>query len=263
VFLPDRHRAGDAPLVIQTTRVAPGFFETLGIALLEGRDVAETDLPSAPGVVVINESMAKKYWPGGSALGRRLRTRTLEGPEYEVVGVVADYKLRSVGESPTPGLHFAVPQHPGLGYEVVARTRGDAALLVAAIRKELLALEPNLVFLQTHTMDAQVGATLLPAKAGAFLVSALGVVAMALAAVGLYGAIAYSVARRTREIGIRMAIGARPQAVLSLVMRQGLGVAGAGLLAGALLAIGAARALAGALYGIGAADPIAWLAAAA
>ena len=263
VFLPDRHRAGDAPLVIQTTRVAPGFFETLGIALLEGRDVAETDLPSAPGVVVINESMAKKYWPGGSALGRRLRTRTLEGPEYEVVGVVADYKLRSVGESPTPGLHFAVPQQPGLGYEVVARTRGDAALLVAAIRKELLALEPNLVFLQTHTMDKQVGATLLPAKAGAFLVSALGVVAMALAAVGLYGAIAYSVARRTREIGIRMAIGARPQAVLSLVMRQGLGVAGAGLLAGALLAIGAARALAGALYGIGAADPIAWLAAAA
>jgi predicted permease len=263
VFLPDRHRPGDAALVIQTTRVSPGYFETLGIPRLEGRDVALTDVPNGPGVVVVNEAMAKKYWPGESALGKRLRTRTFDGPEFEVVGVVADYKLRSVGEEKTPGLHFAATQRPSLGYEVVARTRGgDAATLVTTIRKELLALEPNLVFLQTHTMDAQVGATLLPAKAGALAVSAFGVIAMALAAVGLYGAIAYSVARRTREIGIRMAIGARPLAVLGLVMRQGLGVAGVGIAVGSLLAIGAARALSSALYGIGVGDPVAWLAAA-
>jgi ABC-type antimicrobial peptide transport system permease subunit len=112
-------------------------------------------------------------------------------------------------------------------------------------------------------MDMQVGATLLPAKAGAVGVSATGAVAMALAAIGLYGVIAYSVARRTREIGIRMALGARPSAVLSLVMRQGLGVAGLGIAVGALLAAVAGRALSGALYGIGAADPLAWAAAAA
>jgi predicted permease len=261
VFLPDRYRPGDAALVIQATRVSPGYFETLGVPLLEGRDVAQTDTPKAPGVVVVNEAMAQKYWPGKSALGQRLRTRTFDGPEFEVVGVVADYKLRSVGEAPTPGLHFAAPQRPSLGYEVVARTRADAAALVTQIRRELLALEPNLVFLQTHTMDAQVGATLLPARAGALLISAFGAVAMGLAAVGLYGAIAYQVARRTREIGIRMALGARPAAVLGLVMRQGLGVASAGLLFGGVLAIGAARALASALYGIGAGDPVAWLAA--
>jgi ABC-type antimicrobial peptide transport system permease subunit len=144
----------------------------------------------------------------------------------------------------------------------VARTRSDASALLRDMRRELLALDPNLVFVENQTMEAEVDATLFPVRASAWLVSAVGLIAMALAAIGLYGVIAYSVARRTREIGIRIALGARPGAVVGLVMQEGLLVALAGLVVGCLLAVIAARAVAGALYGVGAADPISWIGAA-
>jgi ABC-type antimicrobial peptide transport system permease subunit len=126
------------------------------------------------------------------------------------------------------------------------------------MRRELLALEPGVIFLDNQTMDAQVAATLLPAKAGALGVSSVGVVAMLLASIGLYGVIAYSVARRTREIGIRMALGAQPSAVVGLVMKQGLAIAAVGVGVGAVLALGGAKAMAGALYGVSFVDSVAW-----
>jgi predicted permease len=258
VFIPERSQPGDHGFTIDVTRVTPEYFATLGIPILEGRGFTTADTPSSPGVAIVNEAMARRFWPGQSAVGKRFRSRTADGPEFEIVGVSADYKVSTVGEKPTPYIHYARSQRPVNGYEVLARTRGDAGALLAALRRELLSLEPNLVFLQNQTMEAQVGATLLPARAGAIGVSATGVVAMALAAIGLYGVIAYSVARRTREIGIRMALGARPSAVLGLVMRQGMGTAALGMAAGGLLAVAAGRALSGALYGIGAADPVAW-----
>jgi ABC-type antimicrobial peptide transport system permease subunit len=173
--------------------------------------------------------------------------------------VSADYKVSTIGENATPYVLYAVSQRPNSGEVIIARTRGDAGALLAAMRRELLALEPNVLFLDNQTMDAQVAATLLPAKAGAISVSAVGVVAMILASIGLYGVIAYSVARRTREIGIRMALGANRSAVVGLVMRQGLGIAAVGLAIGALLSLGAAKAVAGALYGVSFVDPVAWL----
>ena len=125
---------------------------------------------------------------------------------------------------------------------IIARTRGDATTLLRDMRRELLALEPNLVFVENQTMEAEVDATLFPMRASAWLVSGVGLVAMLLAAIGLYGVIAYSVARRTREIGIRMALGARPRSsVVGLVMRQGLVVAVVGLVGGCLLAAVRAR----------------------
>src|SRR3954465_11249185 len=202
--------------------------------------------------------MARKYWPGQDPIGKRFRVTTYNGREVEVVGVTADYKVSTIGEAPTPYIHYAVSQRPNSGEEIVARTRGDAAALLNAIRRELIALEPNVIFLDNQTMDAQVAATLLPTRLGALSVSAVGVVAMLLASIGLYGVIAYSVARRTREIGIRMALGANPAAVVGLVMRQGFVLAAVGAGVGAVLALGAARALAGALYGVSALDPIAW-----
>jgi len=129
---------------------------------------------------------------------------------------------------------------------------------VHAMRRELISIEPNIIFLDNQTMDAQVSATLLPAKAGAIAVSAVGIVAMVLASIGLYGVIAYSVARRTREIGIRMALGAKPSAVVGLVMKQGLALAAIGVGVGGVLALGAAKAVAGALYGVSFVDPVAW-----
>jgi predicted permease len=239
--------------------VSAEYFATLGVPILQGRNFGATDTPESAGVAIVNEAMARKYWPNQSPLGKRFHATTYTGREYEVVGVSADYKVSTIGEGATPYIHYAVSQRPDNGEEIIARTRGDAGALLAAMRRELLALEPNVLFLDNQTMDAQVAATLLPAKAGAISVSAVGIVAMALASIGLYGVIAYSVARRTREIGIRMALGANRSSVVGLVMRQGLAIAAIGVAVGTVLSLGAAKAVASALYGVSFVDPAAWL----
>lgn len=263
VFLPERAGADDKGIPIDVTRVTPEYFETLRVSILRGRGFTTADTPQSPGVVVINEAFARKYWPEHDPIGRRFRTRAADGPEFEVVGMTANYRVNTVGEKETPYIHFAVSQRPQNGYEVLARTSGGAAALLAALRKELTAMEPNIVFLQNQTLQNQVGATLFPAKAGAWAVSAVGAVAMLLAAIGLYGVIGYSVSRRTKEIGVRMALGAQPGDVSGLIMRQGLRVAGSGMIVGAVFAAMAGFAISGALYGISPVDPIAWLGATA
>ncbi len=261
VFLPDRHGPNDKGITFDVARVSAEYFPTLGVPIVQGRNFSATDTPASPKVAIVNEAFAKKYWPNASAIGKRIRLREYNGPELEIVGVSADYKVSTVGEMSTPYINYAVSQRPDTGEEIVARTRGDAGAVLTAMRRELLALEPNAIFLDNETMDAQVAATLLPAKAGAISVSVVGVVAMLLASIGLYGVIAYSVARRTREIGIRMALGAQPSAVVGLVMRQGLTIAAVGVGVGAILALGAAKLVAGALYGVSFVDPLAWSAA--
>jgi macrolide transport system ATP-binding/permease protein len=263
IFVPGHHAPGDRVPAILSARVSEDYFRALGISILEGRSFSAADTPDTPEVVIISETMAARYWPGESPIGRRIHRRGPDGPAYEIVGVAADHRVRTMGETPQPVVHFAQSQQPGSYQVLLARTRGEAGAALAQIRRELLALEPNLVFIDSQTMEEQVAATLFPARAAAWIVSIVGLVAMLLAAIGLYGVVAYSVARRTREIGIRMALGAQPSNVLALVLRQGLAVAGAGLLAGCVLAGGAARVIGGWLYGVGAADPLAWIAAAA
>ena len=258
LFFPDRNPPDDKGLEIDVTTASPEYFSTLGVPILQGRNFSSTDAPDSPGVIIVNQAFARRFWPSETAVGRRVRRNTADGKAYEIVGIVADYKVNTVGEGTTPYVHFAYAQRPDAGEAILARTRGDASALVDAMRREMRGIEPNVVFLDNQTMETQVGATLLPAKLGAMSVSAVGVIAMALAAIGLYGVIAYSVARRTREIGIRMALGARPAGVLGLIMRQGMTVAAAGALSGALLALGAAKAVSGALYGVSVIDPIAW-----
>jgi predicted permease len=259
VWVPERHQAGEHGDPVEATTVSPEYFRTIGVPIVDGRGFTDNDQPDTPRVAIVNETLARRYWPGQSAVGKTFRSRVSDGPSFEIVGVSADYKVLTVGEPPTPFLHIARNQRPNSYTAIVARTAGDAAALLRDMRRELLALEPNLVFVENQTMAAQVDATLFPVRASAWLISIVGLIAMTLAAIGLYGMIAYSVARRTREIGIRMALGARPGAVLGLVMRQGLLVALAGLVVGCLLAAVAARAIAGALYGVGVADPVSWL----
>jgi predicted permease len=258
VYVPGHHQPADQPANIEVTRVSPDYFETLGIPILAGRAFTRFDTPDTPGVVVVNETMARRFWPGETPLGRRIHLRGPDGPAFEVVGVAADHKVRSLGEARAPYMHFARTQRPAPYGAIVARTRGHAGALLADMRRTLLEMEPNLVFVDNQTMDAQVAATLLPVRAAAWIVTLVGAVALLLAAVGLYGVIAYSVSRRTREIGIRMALGARASSVVALVMRQGLALATAGLVAGALLAALASRAMTALLYGVGTGDPVAW-----
>jgi len=261
IWVPGYHEPGQHSDVVEVTTVSPDYFKTIGVAIVEGRGFTDDDRPNTPFVAVVNEAMARRYWPGQRAIGKTFRTRNSSGPLFQIVGVSANHKVNSVGEPPTPLLHVARTQRPNPYSAIIARTRGDANALLRDMRRELLAVEPNVVFVENQTMEAEVGATLFPVRAGAYLVSTVGLVAMGLAAIGLYGVIAYSVARRTREIGIRMALGARPLSVISLVMQHGFIVAVAGVAGGCVLAILAVRAIAGVLYGVGVADPISWLAA--
>jgi predicted permease len=259
VFFPDRQQPGDPGLPVSATSVDGEYFSTLGVPLLQGRIFTAADTPASPRVAIVNDAFARTYWPGATAVGKRFRLRGIDGPEYEIVGVVGNYKVRTVGEPPTPYIHYPLSRRAFTGQVVMARTSGDANALVAAIRRAFLELEPNTVFFDAQPMARQVDTTLLPARLAAQTIGVVGLVATLLAAIGLYGVIAYAVSRRTREIGIRMALGAQPAGVLGMVMRQGLAVSVAGLAVGSVFAVVAARALSAALYGIGAADPVAWL----
>lgn len=249
---------------VSSARISPDYFQALGIGVLNGRAFAESDTPDTPRVAVVNESFARKYWPGESAIGREVFERTLNsGRNFEIVGVVADHKMQTVGEAAKPAIYFATTQRRDLSFNVImARTKGDEGALLSTMRQAVLALEPSAIFVDQQTMRDQISATLFPIRAAAALVGVFGVAGLVLAAIGLYGVIAFSVARRSREIGIRMALGAQPGMVLKMIMRQGLGLAAVGLGVGLLLAAAGTTALRGALYGTSAADPIAWAGAA-
>ena len=243
--------------VIENTAVSTGYLETLGLRLIEGRDIADSDRPDTPLVALVNEAMARRYWNGQSAVGRTF-TAARTTRTYRIVGVVANQKFHGVLEEPVPYVYFAAPQRPARYNYLLARTAGDPNEVLVRMRRELLQLEPGLVFMGNSTMADNLAMSLMPARVGAWLATGFGALGTLLAAIGLYGVIAFSVARRTREIGVRMALGAQPSGVLGLVMRQGFGLAGVGLAIGAVLAAAAASALSGLLYGITPFDPVAW-----
>jgi predicted permease len=249
---------------INSGQVSADYFATIGVDLLRGRTFTEADTPERPAVAVVSETMARAYWPGQDAIGQIVYERTLNsGRSFQIVGIVADHKLTSVSDPRLPVIYFARTQRPTGFNVVVARTTGSDVALVDEVRRVMVGLEPNLLVMESQTMRAQMQAMLFPVRVAAALVAVFSVLAMLLAAVGLYGIVAFTVAERTREIGIRMAIGARPREVLAVVMRQGVILAAIGLTIGFALGAVATRVVANALYGIGAADPVAWGVAAA
>ena len=245
---------------IENVGVSPTYLETLGVRLLEGRGIEESDVSGSPPVVVINHTMARKFWPQETALGHTVDVvNGTSKRTYRIVGVISDHKRHGVLESASPFAYFADSQRPNPRYKfILARTNGSADALLAGMRREVLTIEPGLVFVSSSTMEQNLAGSLLPARVGALLATIFGGLGTLLAAIGLYGVIAFSVTRRTREIGVRMALGARPAGVLSMVMRQGFVIVAIGLVAGALLAAAAASALRGLLYGITPFDSVAW-----
>ncbi|MCA1591405.1 MAG: ABC transporter permease [Acidobacteria bacterium] len=243
------------PNITLASSVALKYFQTLSIPLLRGRDFDERDREGAPGVVIINETFARRYFPSEDPLGKRLSLSGAKGPWLEVVGLARDGKYITLGEMPAPFVYQPLMQRHESGMVLLVRAGGDPSNLVTGIRRETQALERNLPVTNFRLMTEMLNTSLFPARMGAVLLGVFGLLALLLASVGLYGVMAYSVARRTREIGIRMALGARSGDVLGLVLREGMTLVGIGVVLGVAVAFAATRMLAGFLYGVSTSDP--------
>lgn len=234
--------------------VGPNYFKAMETPLLRGRDFAETDRKGAPEIVVINETLAAMLWPHEDALGKRLSVGGPEGPFLEVVGIARDGKYRSLGEAPQPYVYQPVMQSYDPKMTLVVRTTGEPQALAPAVREQIRALDAKLPVTDVKTFRDQLDLSLFPSRVAAWTLGGFGALALLLAAIGIYGVVSYSVAQRTREIGVRMALGAREKDVLRLVLGQGLFVIAVGLAVGLSLAFAATRLIAGFLYGVGATD---------
>jgi predicted permease len=261
VVVPTYHTEPDDDTAVDVVSIGAGYFDAVGVPILQGRAISESDIAQQRRVAVINETMARRLWPDGNALGGRLHTDGRSSEPYEVIGIARDHKVRSVGEDPQPYLHL--PAAPSRAIGLIVRTAGHAASSLPALRQAVWALEPNVVFTEDVAASAIAATTMAPTEIGAVVVGAFGLVALLLATVGLYGVVAYSVGRRTREVGIRMAIGATRGQVLWLILSQGARLALVGIALGGTGAAFAGQLLQSLLYGVSATDPMAFAIAAA
>jgi predicted permease len=238
------------------SNVSPGYFQTMEIPLVAGRVFTERDREDAPRVVVINETFARRFWPGQDAIGKRFRYSRADGPLVEVAGVVKDGKYFSLGEDPKPFFYLPLLQSYEEPTTLIARTTNNPSAALATIRDEILKLDPTMPFAEVKTLTEHMSLSLFPLRIGASVVGSFGLLALLLAAIGIYGVMAFAVSQRTREIGIRMALGAQGADVLRLIIRQGLTLMLIGLglgLAGALLLT---RLMSSVLYGVSATDAV-------
>lgn len=246
--------------------VSPGYFETMGISLRAGRLLDERDDEKAQKVVIVDETLARKFWPGADPIGRRMfRPGNPEnlldpGPNptwLTVVGVVGDVKLRGLvsNDSRVGAYYFPFAQQPSRFTNFVVKTTGDPIALAAAMRKVVALVDPELPLFDVRTMKERLAQTLLERRAAAMLTAGFGLAALLLAAIGLYGVLAYLVTRRTREIGIRIALGSTGRRIFELILHEGLVMLGLGLALGLSGAVALRGALASQLYGVGALDP--------
>lgn len=244
------------------------FFDTIGLPILEGRGFRETDSDDAPRVVVVNGVLAERYWPGQSPIGKRLRLDDRGGDWAEIVGVAKTSKYAFAIEAPMAFVYLPFRQRPAEGMFLLVRHQGDVSNVASRLRELVHSLDPNLPVANIRSMEELYRMRALDVLGVVTtIIGAMGIMGLALAVVGLYGLVAFAVSRRTKEIGIRMAIGAGRNDVLRMVLGQGLALAAGGLAVGLVASAGAGRALAAAFpggpHGDGRTDVVAFLAVAA
>jgi len=238
--------------------VGADYFRVMRIPVMRGRAFTEADRDGAPLVVMINEAFARRYWPGEDPIGKGISVTGPEGPFRPVVGVVADGKYRSLAEDGLPFLYLPFGQQHRAGMMLHVRATGDPGRLLALLRDEVRLLDPSLPIISPTTLREQIGLAVLPQRLAATLLSAFGLVAVLLAVIGLYGVMAYAVSRRTREFGIRTALGATRRDVATLVVGEGLVLAGAGLVIGIAVSAAVTRFARALLFDVSPLDPMAF-----
>ena len=231
---------------IYNADATPGYFATMGIRMLKGREFTAQDDSAATRVAVVNQRFVDRFWPGQEAVGRTFRQGKRD---ITVIGVVPTGKYVRLGEDPTAYMWFAHAQRWESGMTFVIRATSYPTPLIAILRDEVRALDANLPLTNLRTMDEHLGVALLPARLTGVALGAFGLIGLLLASIGMYGVMADSVSQRTREIGIRMAIGAAASDIIRLVMRQGLTLVLIGTVIGLAGAFAASRLLSGVLYG--------------
>ncbi len=239
-----------------TTNVSNDYFETMGVSLLQGRAFNELDRSDTRAVAVINEAMARRYWDGEDALGKRFSFISTPDQIVEVVGIVPTVAIVQVGEEPQPVAYLPIEQNQTAFGVIHVRTTTDPENFAAAIQSEIQALDRDIALINVSTINQILGNALWPRRMGAALLGFFGFLALVMAAVGVYGVMSYSANQRRHEIGIRMALGATAGGVLQLVLRQGMAVAGVGVLVGLGTSLALSRAVSSLLYGVSATDPI-------
>jgi predicted permease len=241
--------------------VGQDYFQTLGIPLLRGRGFTAQDRRGSSNVLVINEAMAQRLRPNAEPVGQRLRIRN---ESFEVIGVARNSKYRSLSEELRPFLYLSVLQReaariPAGDLKLLVRSAGEPAGVIAAIRKEAQALDANLPLFDVQTLNEGMRFALIPTQLAGTLLGVAGVLALVLATVGIYGVVAYAVGQRTREIGIRLALGAQAADVLKLVIRQGLLLTSIGIALGLAAALALTRVMSSFLLGVSATDPLTFI----
>ncbi len=238
----------ESPPGVDVTRISPDYFETLDIPLIEGRDFDVSDDADAPLVVILSEAAARQHWTGESALGKSLRLGDPDGEISTVIGIARDTKVRTLGEAPRPYVYQSWMQSNESFASLVAHTSGEPGRLLPALQREARAIAEDLPVMELKTMPEHMGLMLFAPRMGGILLAVFGGLAALLATVGLYGVVAYTAARRTREVGIRVSIGASPGDVIRLMIGQGAALVAAGAVIGLALAFVATR--------VGVSDPL-------
>lgn len=241
---------GSSGRTIMTNVIGPGYFKAMQIPFVEGRDFSEQDQPKTQAVVIVNQRMAETLWPGESAIGKRIFVGTENRDPFEVVGVVKTGKYRSLAEEPRSFFYYSMTQFRAGNMSLVVRGNVDPRGLVGAIRNEVQTLDRSVPISVVKTMSDHLTYALWAPNMAASFSLAFGGLAILLSAVGLYSVMAYVVSQRTREVGIRMALGADRRHVLKMITKQGMWLAGVGVVIGVLLSLALVRVLSAVLIGV-------------
>jgi predicted permease len=242
------------PFSIDLVAITPRFFETTGLPLLRGRDFGATDTEQSPQVVIINETMARKFWPGADALGQTFQDGN---DKYEVVGIARDTKYRNLREQPRTTMYQPLAQSYRRGMNVLVRASSAPTSIFPVVAARLHTLEPTLTIFNVRTLGEHVGRSLYVERMQSALLIVFGLLALILTGVGIYGVVAYSVAQRTREMGIRMALGAQRRDVLNLILRKGIFLIFWGSALGLIACYWLSRLVTNQLYQVSSLDPLA------